>query len=77
MKIINAPKVPLGQSDLLVHPICLGTMTFGEQVNEADSHKIMARSLERGVDFMDTAEMYAVPTSAATFNLTEKIIKKA
>lgn len=74
MKIINAPKVPLGQSDLLVHPICLGTMTFGEQVNEADSHKIMARSLERGVDFMDTAEMYAVPTSAATFNLTEKII---
>ncbi len=74
MKIINPPKKPLGQSDLLVHPICLGTMTFGEQVNEADSHTILARSLERGVDFMDTAEMYAVPPSAATFNATERII---
>ncbi len=71
---LNIPKKPLGQSDLLVHPICLGTMTFGEQVDETQAHAIMARSLERGVDFMDTAEMYAVPTSAATFNLTEKII---
>jgi aryl-alcohol dehydrogenase-like predicted oxidoreductase len=74
MKTISPPKKPLGKSDLLVHPICLGTMTFGEQVNEADAHRIMAHSLERGVDFMDTAEMYAVPTKAETFNLTEKII---
>ena len=74
MKTINPPKKPLGQSDLLVHPICLGTMTFGEQVNEADAHAIMARSLERGVDFMDTAEMYAVPPSAATYNATEKMM---
>jgi aryl-alcohol dehydrogenase-like predicted oxidoreductase len=74
MKTLNAPKKALGQSDLLVHPICLGTMTFGEQVNERDAHSIMARSLERGVDFMDTAEMYSVPTKAETFNATEKII---
>ena len=74
MKTIHPPKKPLGQSGLLVHPICLGTMTFGEQVNEADSHKIMAHSLERGVDFMDTAEMYAVPPTAATYNATERII---
>ncbi len=74
MKILNVPKKPLGHSSLLVHPICLGTMTFGEQVNEPDAHAIMARSLERGVDFMDTAEMYAVPTKAETFNVTEKII---
>ena len=74
MKIINVAKVALGQSDLLVHPICLGTMTFGEQVNQADAYAILARSLERGVDFMDTAEMYAVPAKAETFNLTEKII---
>ena len=74
MKIINLAKVALGQSDLLVHPICLGTMTFGEQVNQADAYAILARSLERGVDFMDTAEMYAVPAKAETFNLTEKII---
>ncbi len=74
MNILNLPKKPLGQSDLLVHPICLGTMTFGEQVSEADAHAIMAHSLERGVNFMDTAEMYAVPTKAETYNLTEKII---
>jgi aryl-alcohol dehydrogenase-like predicted oxidoreductase len=74
MKILNVPKKALGQSSLLVHPICLGTMTFGEQVNERDAHAIMARSLERGVDFMDTAEMYSVPTKAETFNVTEKII---
>jgi aryl-alcohol dehydrogenase-like predicted oxidoreductase len=74
MNKLNAPKKPLGQSELLVHPICLGTMTFGEQVSERDAHSIMARSLERGVDFMDTAEMYSVPTKAATFNATEKII---
>jgi aryl-alcohol dehydrogenase-like predicted oxidoreductase len=74
MKILDVPKRPLGQSGLLVHPICLGTMTFGEQVNEHDAHAIIARSLERGVDFMDTAEMYSVPTKAETFNTTEKII---
>jgi len=38
--------VQLGQSDLHVTPICLGTMTFGEQVNEADAHAILDRSLE-------------------------------
>ena len=72
--MITPKKIQLGQSGLMVHPICLGTMTFGEQVNEAESHKILAHSLERGVDFMDTAEMYAVPPTAATYNLTEKII---
>jgi aryl-alcohol dehydrogenase-like predicted oxidoreductase len=66
--------VPLGQSDLLVTPICLGTMTFGEQVHEQDSHAILSRSLERGVKFIDTAEMYAVPPRAETFQATEKIV---
>ena len=74
MKTIHPPKKALGQAGLMVHPICLGTMTFGEQVNEAESHKILAHSLERGIDFMDTAEMYAVPPTEATYNLTEKII---
>jgi hypothetical protein len=50
-------KIQLGTSDLHVTPICLGTMTFGEQVNEADSHAILSRSLERGVNFIDTAEL--------------------
>ena len=47
------PLVQLGTSDLHVTPICLGTMTFGEQVNEADSHAILDRSLARGVNFID------------------------
>ena len=69
MKIIQ-----LGQSDLHVTPICLGTMTFGEQVGEADSHAVLDHSLERGVNFIDTAEMYAVPARAPTFGATETII---
>ncbi len=66
--------VRLGYSDIHVTPICLGTMTFGEQVSEADAHAILARSLEREVNFLDTAEMYAVPPRAETFNETERII---
>ncbi len=67
-------KVQLGASDLLVTPICLGTMTFGEQVDEARAHSILDRSLERGVNFLDTAEMYSVPARAETFGATETII---
>ena len=66
--------IPLGQSDLHVTPICLGTMTFGEQVDEPTAHAILDRSLARGVNFIDTAEMYAVPPRAETFNATEIII---
>ena len=66
--------IQLGQSDLHVTPICLGTMTFGEQVDEATAHAILDRSLARGVNFIDTAEMYAVPPRAETFNATEIII---
>ncbi|MCW5649179.1 MAG: aldo/keto reductase [Ramlibacter sp.] len=67
-------KIQLGQSDLHVTPICLGTMTFGEQVNEAAAHAILSRAMERGVNFIDTAEMYAVPARAETFGATETII---
>ena len=66
--------VALGQSDLRVSPICLGTMTFGEQVDEAEAWRIMDRAVERGVDFFDTAEMYAVPAREGTFGATESII---
>lgn len=66
--------VALGQSDLRVSPICLGTMTFGEQVDEAEAWRIMDRAVERGVDFFDTAEMYSVPARQATFGATESII---
>ena len=66
--------IPLGHSDLHVTPICLGTMTFGEQVAEDQAHAILSRSLERGVNFIDTAEMYAVPARADTCGATETII---
>ena len=66
--------VALGRTDIRVTPICLGTMTFGEQVNPADAHAILSRSLERGVNFIDTAEMYAVPARAETCGATETII---
>lgn len=67
-------KIQLGQSDLRVSPICLGTMTFGEQVGEADAHAILDRALERGINFLDTAEMYSVPARAETFGATEAIL---
>ena len=54
---LNLPAVTLGRSDLQVSPICLGTMTFGEQVSEAEAFRIMDRAVERGVSFFDTAEM--------------------
>ena len=66
--------IPLGHSDLHVTPICLGTMTFGEQVPEAEAHAILDHSLARGVNFLDTAEMYAVPARAETCGATESII---
>lgn len=66
--------IQLGQSGLRVTPICLGTMTFGEQVSEPVAHAILDRSLERGINFIDTAEMYSVPARAETFGATETII---
>lgn len=68
------PPVRLGQSDLHVSPICLGTMTFGEQVPEARAFDILDRALERGIDFLDTAEMYSVPARAETYGATETIL---
>ncbi|MDB5743851.1 MAG: aldo/keto reductase [Polaromonas sp.] len=67
-------KVQLGSTDLRVTPVCLGTMTFGEQVDEAASHAILDHSLARGINFLDTAEMYSVPARAETFGATERII---
>jgi aryl-alcohol dehydrogenase-like predicted oxidoreductase len=67
-------KIKLGSSDLQVTPICLGTMTFGEQVDEATAHTILDHSLARGINFLDTAEMYSVPTRAETYGATEAII---
>ena len=66
--------VSLGQSSLRVTSICLGTMTFGQQVGEDLAHALLDHSLARGVDFIDTAEMYSVPARRETYGATERII---
>lgn len=50
-------KIKLGASSLEVSRICLGTMTFGEQNSEAEAHRQLDYALERGINFIDTAEM--------------------
>jgi aryl-alcohol dehydrogenase-like predicted oxidoreductase len=72
MKPLNT--VALGRSDLRVTPICLGTMTFGEQVGTEDAHRILDHAVARGVNFIDTAEMYSVPARRETYGSTETII---
>ena len=68
-------KITLGQSDLQVTPICLGTMTFGEQVTESTAHQILNRALDLDLNFLDTAEMYSVPAKAETCGATETILR--
>ena len=64
----------LPNTDLTVSKICLGTMTFGRQNTESDGHTQLNYALEQGVNFVDTAEMYAVPYSKETRGETERII---
>src|SRR6056297_2750899 len=64
----------LGQTELKVSSCCLGTMTWGQQNTEAEGHAQMDYAMDRGVDFWDTAEMYAVPPKAETQGATERII---
>ncbi|TVR03530.1 MAG: aldo/keto reductase [Spirochaetaceae bacterium] len=65
---------PLGTTDLTVSAVCLGTMTFGRQNSEADGHAQLDHALDHGVNFVDTAELYAVPPTAETYGKTEAII---
>ena len=64
----------LGHTDLQVSRICLGTMTFGEQNSEAEAHSQLDLALDAGVNLIDTAEMYAIPTRSETYGETERII---
>ena len=65
---------PLGRTDLRVTELCLGTMTWGSQNTEAEGHAQIDMALEAGINFMDTAEIYAVPRSPKTSGRTEEII---
>ena len=64
----------LGESDLVVPEVCLGTMTWGQQNTEAEAHEQLSYALDRGVNFMDAAEMYPVPGKEETQGLTERYI---
>lgn len=66
--------IRLGQSDLQVSRICLGTMTFGEQNTEAEGHSQLDYAVSRGINFIDTAEMYPVKPRAETYGATERIV---
>jgi aryl-alcohol dehydrogenase-like predicted oxidoreductase len=64
----------LGATDLSVSAICLGSMTWGQQNTEAEGHEQLDHALARGVNFIDTAEIYSIPPRRETQGSTERII---
>ena len=64
----------LGNTDLKVSTICLGTMTWGEQNNQKEAFEQMNYALDSGINFFDTAEIYPSPCFEKTYGSTEKII---
>ncbi len=64
----------LGRTGIKVSALCLGTMTWGQQNTEAEGHEQMDYALEHGINFFDTAELYAIPPKAETYGRTEEII---
>ena len=64
----------LGNTDIDVSTICLGTMTWGEQNTQEEGFEQMNYALEQGVNFWDTAELYAIPPKKNTYGKTEEVI---
>lgn len=64
----------LGRDGPMVSLICLGTMTYGQQNTESEGHAQMDRAVDAGVNFFDTAELYAIPPKPETQGATERII---
>ncbi|CED57564.1 putative aldo-keto reductase [Aliivibrio wodanis] len=64
----------LGSSNVSVSRICLGSMTWGQQNSQEDANQQIEYALSQGINFIDTAEMYAVPPSPETYGKTETII---
>lgn len=64
----------LGKAEIEVSEICLGTMTFGEQNTEADAHLQLDYAIDHGVNFVDTAELYAIPSNKDNRGKTEQYI---
>jgi 1-deoxyxylulose-5-phosphate synthase len=66
--------VTLGRWGLRVSRLCLGTMVFGSQRDESESRAVLDRALELGIDFVDVADVYPVPSDPATVGRTEEIV---
>lgn len=66
--------IKLPNSNLNVSKICLGTMTFGNQNTESEAHSQLDYAVERGINFLDTAEMYPIGGNAQIFGSTERFI---
>lgn len=64
----------LPNTDINVSKLCLGTMTWGQQNTETEGHQQLDMALEKGINFIDTAEMYPIPARKETQGNTEKII---
>ena len=64
----------LGNTDLNVSLICLGTMTYGEQNTQEEGFEQMDYAVKNGINFFDTAELYAIPPKEKTYGKTEEII---
>ena len=64
----------LGNTDIDVSLICLGTMTWGQQNTQEEGHEQMDYAVENGVNFFDTAELYSIPPKKETQGSTERII---
>jgi aryl-alcohol dehydrogenase-like predicted oxidoreductase len=64
----------LGNSDLRVSAVCLGTMTYGDQNTEPEAHEQLDYAIAQGINFIDTAEMYPVPPKAETCTRTETMV---
>jgi aryl-alcohol dehydrogenase-like predicted oxidoreductase len=67
-------RIKLGTSDLEVPKVCLGTMTLGEQNSESEAHAQLDWALDNEINFIDTAEMYPIPTKAETYTHTESMV---
>jgi aryl-alcohol dehydrogenase-like predicted oxidoreductase len=64
----------IGKSAIYVSDICMGTMTFGSQTDEAEAHRILDKCLDAGINFFDTAEGYPVPPDIKWVGRTEDIV---
>ncbi len=64
----------LGHTDIDVTSLCLGTMMYGDQINEKDAYEQMDACLDRGINFLDTAELYTIPPKPETRGNSERIV---